>query len=92
MYDETRSHRVLTIVRNIFWFATLILVFAGIFIQKNNKEKSILYLALVGFVLFSILFESGERYVYVFAEVFIVTAMQTLYAFYTKVKKRDYTK
>jgi len=92
MYGETRSHRVLTIVRNIFWFATLILVFAGIFLQKNNKEKSILYLALVGFVLFSILFESGERYVYVFAEVFIVTAMQTLYAFYTKVKKRDYTK
>lgn len=85
MYGESRGHRLLTIGRNICWFITLLLIFAGIILQRNSQGKFILYLALFGFVLFSALFEYGPRYVYVFAEVFIITAMQTLYTIFSKI-------
>lgn len=61
-----------------FWIAVLILNMAGIFGNQARAEREkwlVIELSIIGILIFELLFESRARYLYIYAPVFILGAM-----------------
>ena len=61
-----------------FWIAVLILNMAGIFGNQARAEREkwlVIELSIIGILIFELLFESQARYLYIYAPVFILGAM-----------------
>lgn len=71
-------HAGFLLISQIIWILTLILSFFSCFrnFQKAQKNTmSVLWICILGLVLFEILFEARARYLYIYAPVFCITAI-----------------
>ena len=71
-------HALFWLIGQIIWILTLILSLFSCFknFQKAQKNTmSVLWICILGLVLFEVLFEARARYLYIYAPVFCVTAI-----------------
>ena len=74
-YSDGSKHEWFCLIQQAVWLAILSLSFIACFLKDNNHkntEINILFLAIIGFILFEILFEVRARYVYIMVPIFCV--------------------
>ena len=73
-YLNHKNNYIFKIIMQTIWLFILILsLFAGII--KDNNKYCIIYLSLIGLILFLTLFECRARYLYCYSPVFVTAAM-----------------
>ena len=73
-YTDGSHFRMFLNFEHAIWLATLFLSFFSCFTEKR-QEIAVIMLALLGFVLYGLLFEARARYVFIFSPFFIILAV-----------------
>lgn len=80
-YSNGERHALFGLIGQIIWILTLMLSLFSCFRNFEKAQKntmSILWLCILGLVLFEILFEARARYLYIYAPIFCITAIMGL--------------
>lgn len=82
-YNSGKYYKYYSNFVHIVWIT---IVFFMLFssVSKNNKTTSVIMLAIIGDIIFQLLFEARARYLYVYAPIFIVLAMNGMDFIYKK--------
>lgn len=76
-YDSGKRYPYLSLLQHFVWLTVLCFSLASAFLKKNSplkRELAVLWIVLLGFVLYELLFEVRARYVYIFVPVFCTLA------------------
>ncbi len=77
-YNSGVRYPYLSTLQHFVWIVILCFSFFSVFLKKDFKYKSeisVLWITILGFVLYEILFEVRARYLYIFVPVFCVLAI-----------------
>lgn len=74
-YNDGENFAKFTSIMQTIWiFILLFVVVSAIFVKMDDK-KAVIFLALIGLTLFTLLFEARARYLYLYATYYIILAV-----------------
>ena len=76
-YDTSCNYKYLSSVQQFVWIVVLILAFLSCFVEKNFKRRkglAILWLSMLGLIIYEIFFEARARYLYIYVPLLCVIA------------------
>lgn len=86
-YETGSRHEWFKNYSQTLWMGLLVLVTIAAFRRKEGMEESVLKLAIVGLILFEMIFEARARYLFTYVPVFVLLACMGLDSIRSKVTR-----
>lgn len=86
-YNNGNNFLIFGSIMHMLWLFILITSFIGAILKKANSKNNLIYLTIIGITLFTLIFESRARYLYLYSPYYIIAATMGIEAIYNKYKK-----
>lgn len=86
-YNEGSLFYLFSGIMQLIWIFIIIFIVIGAILKKFDDKNSVIFLALIGLTIFTLLFEARARYLYLYATYYIILAIIGIEAFYKNCQK-----